>query len=489
MATDRDKVQRRRRLRRVWQFVSEDAWDIELTSLSKLKCFGVKSLRVIHLVVKGFKEDECPLHASALTFNSLLAVVPILALSLALARVFGGAELAETRTREVVEQFTSKFGTEIVVSNAVPVATPAKVIEAVSGTGAVPSPEEFAVQLNGMLDAGFAHVQNINFAELGGLGFILLIWMVVAVLGRVEASFNRVWGVSVERPMLRKFTDYLFMVIILPFLITMATAMPIAEMVAKCVNPEVADRINALLGSGYLKTAIVLIATLATFSVIIKFMPNTKVRIRPALVGGIVAGLLFIAWLWTCASFQMAVGKYSKLYGSFAIVPIVLFWVYVSWEILLFGAEVAFAVQNCTTYRMEQGARRANMPARITLALSIVVEAGRAMLEKTGGLNVADYARDRIVPVRFINDVADELVQEGFLASLAGEEGCFVLLGAPDSFRVKDIVDAVVGSGVKPEALGLKGIDPRIEQVVQTAADGIGGSLSRMTIQDLIKAS
>ena len=161
-----------KRLREKWRFVrkfmSSDVWDIELSSLTALRRLGVKSARVLHLVFKGFKEDNCPLHASALTFNTLMAIVPILALSLALARVFGGAALAEDRLRGVVSDFTSQFGTQE-VRPADPDSIQVKPDTQLNGSAKdVMAPEELAEKLNQMLDQGFKQVNDINFSCAAG---------------------------------------------------------------------------------------------------------------------------------------------------------------------------------------------------------------------------------------------------------------------------------------------------------------------------------
>ncbi len=494
-----------RRARRGWRFMVSDVWDIELTSLSTLGQIGVKTLRVFHLVFKGFKDDECPLHASALTFSTLMAIVPVLAFSLAMARGFGAADNAKARIREAVRQWTGTFSSTIVVTNEVPAGTLTNNLAATTNgvataagaaTNAVnPATTGYRAQIESRLaqrinegvDAAFDKVENISFTALGGIGLVLLLWLVIQVLGRIEGSFNTVWGVTQGRTMWRKFADYLSVMVILPVLIVAASSIPIVDFATRSLDDTTAGFVRAILDSGALRILTALLMTTFTFAFIIRFMPNTKVHSRPALVGGLIAALLFIAWLKVCSAFQVGVARADKIYGGFAIVPIVLAWVYVSWEIVLFGAELAFAVQNCATYRMEQGARQASMEAKILLALSVVARAGRAMLGRNENLHLPSFARNEQVPVRFLNEIIDILVGAGLMAALADRENCYVLLKAPDKLKAGTVVEAVMNSGVQPGALGLGRVEEQIGKTLELAAAGMGKSLDQTSILDLVE--
>ena len=479
------------KLRRAWRFAVDGAWDVEPSSLSSIRSIGVKALRVLYLVFRGFCQDECPLHASALTFSTLMALVPILALSLALARGFGDAETAKSKIRAMVSDWTQRFNAGMIVG--VPEGRePGTVSEGVEIHVSRPvdeyelSPSKLAAEIDGLVERAFEKVENISFTALGGVGLVFLLWLVVAVLGQVETSFNRVWGVSIGRSLWRRFTDYLSVVLILPLLVIAASSLPVFDFASRFLDESETNAIMTWVGSGFLKNAAVVLMTSLSFAFLIMFMPNARVRLLAGLAGGVVAGLLFIVWMWICASMQVGAVRYGKIYGSFAVVPIILAWVYVSWAIVLFGAEVAFAVQNCGTYRMEQGAHKASVQSRVALALSVILESGRAMIGRARGFETAAYAREKRVPVRFLNDIVDELVQAGFLGELSERKGRFVLLTSPDSLKVKDVIDAVINSGVKPEALGLGTADPRIEQVLVRAARGIDESLRQTSIQDLL---
>jgi len=255
--------------------------------------------------------------------------------------------------------------------------------------------------------------------------------------------------------MLRKFTDYLAAVFILPFLILMISSFPVMDLVAKFVPPDATMQIRNAMGSPFLKNVTSIALTSLAFTFLLMFMPNTKVPLRAGLAGGFTAGILFVFWLWVCAALQVGAARSGKIYGSFAIVPILLAWVFVSWEIILLGAESAFAVQNFNTYRKEQRARRASFNSRLILALCVTTEAARRMISGQGGLDVSDYAVSNGVPVRFLNDVIDELVRQGYLAELAGKRGCFTLLKSPSEIKVQEVADAFVYYGEDAAKLGI----------------------------------
>jgi membrane protein len=501
----------RKAFSRVWKFLSEDVWDVELSSLSALPRFGVNSIRVVQLVFRGFREDECPLHASALTFSTLMSIVPVLALSLAMASGLGGKEAARDWVEKQVQKYTVSFKSTATVSDVngdadtlspdqqqLPNAdieestgnSPGSQESSLSSDLAPPAihetPEELARQIDMIVSNGFDKIEKVSFGALGGVGLCVLLWMTLSVLGRVEASFNRVWGVTTGRTLWRKFTDYLSILFIMPLLIIAAPSLQVADVVSKFLNPDMAVWLEALLDSKFLKRATFFFMTSLSFALFLIHMPNTRVKWWPGFSGGLVTALLFIVWLWACAAFQVGVARAGKIYGSFAIVPILLLWVHVSWQIVFFGAEVAFAIQNCSTFRMEQGAHRASVRSRILLALALVTEAGRTMLNEGGPLDLGLFAKVRRIPVRFLNDIVDELVSADLFGAINETDGCYALLKAPSKLKVGEVFDSVLQSGVGSNDLGLTSTPPHIERVVEQATDALHSATADMTINDVI---
>jgi len=266
-----------------------------------------------------------------------MAIVPILALCLSMARGFGD-DSAKLWVKARVQDWTQTF-------KAMPVEG-ATVSEDYLAVSDAVVQNELATRINQLVEKAFEKVDNINFAKLGTVGLVLLIWMVIEVLGRVERSFNRVWGIAVGRSVWRRFTDYLSVLLILPVLIVAAASLPVMDMVTRFMPAETAAFVQRTVASGLFKNGIVLVMTTLSFAFVIMFMPNTSMKVRSGLTGGLVSAVLFLLWLWICAMVQVGAAKYGKIYGSFAVAPIVLAWVHVSWQIVLFGAEVAFSVEN-----------------------------------------------------------------------------------------------------------------------------------------------
>lgn len=473
---------------RVWHYISDEVWDVELTSLSKLESIWVKFVRVVTLVVRGYREDNCPLHASALTFNSLMAIVPVLALSLALARVFGAGDLAHERVRGMVAEWTQRFD-GVSIEQGVESALQDEAIEESDATVEAIETEKpllLSEQINELVDSTFQKVENISFAALGGVGLVMLLWMVISVLGRVEASFNLVWGITQNRSLWRKMTDYLFVVLVLPFLITAASSIPIVDLVLSFLHASAAEEVRTVMGSAWLKRFMVFVFSSFSFMFLLIFMPNTRVRWRPALVGGMVSAVLFIVWLWLCAALQVGVARYGAIYGSFAVVPILLAWVHVSWQIVLLGAEVAFSVQNCTTYSLESGSRKASSRARLTLGLLLLGDVAAAMRRGQPGVDPGSFTQAHRVPVRLFNDVVDELISSGIMGRLSDDSGHIVLLREPDRLRVKEVGKVLLTNGVSEGGIGLTVLPPKIQRYIERI--GEGGAEGDAVLSELLEA-
>jgi membrane protein len=475
------------------RFMRRGIWDQNLDALSFGKSVGVRILRIVYLVAKGFRDDECSMHASALTFSSLMSIVPVLALMLSMARGLGDADTAKNWVQDRVRDWTETFQSANQMPPVMMVSDAASMTNRVEASAQqqdieVLESQALAGRINAMVEAGFERVDQINFARLGTVGLVLLIWMVIEVLGRVERSFNRVWGIARGRSVWRRFTDYMSVLLILPVLVAAAASLPIVEMVTSYMPDQTAAHLHRIVESGFFKNFLVLLMTTLAFAFFIMFMPNTSMSVAAGLTGGFVAALLFLVWLWICAMVQVGAARYGKIYGSFALVPIVLAWVHVSWQIVLFGAEVAFSVENASTYRMEQNAGDASIAARLTLALLVLREAGLALHANAAPFSINAFVHGKKVPIRFVHAVVEELVRGGYLALLAGKPDVYVLLRSADQVRMQDLLHTLLHAGADTSALGLRGeqFDPHVAAAVRHALGVAETELAHISVASLL---
>ncbi len=476
------------------KLLTTDIWDIEITALPAIKRRLVRTARIFLLVGRGFKNDECGLHASSLTFMTLLSFVPILALAISVIRAVSYDESMREKTKAfvrslVVEMPTSakRNGTNEVhrvvdsVGNAPlvgdeGVAGHVALVSVETSSGVSEGEEVGGVltlsKIEALIDVGFDRVEQLNFGALGGIGLLFLIWAVISVLGDVESAFNRVWGVVEERTLARKFTDYLSVLIICPLLGVAASSLPMMSVLeAKMDEVDNSFFLSSMAGVPVIRVVWVVFLLTLAFTFMLRFTPNTKVRLKPALVGGLVSAIGFAAWLKICLLLQVGVAKYSAFFGSFATVPILLSWVYISWEILLFGGEVSYAVQNVDTYRRELGWRDASQKARILLAVALMREAACSMAKGNGLLNLPEFSRNYKISARLVREVAYDLTKSGVIVETAADSECYAVCRNLDSMDVGYLVGALLESGVNPSSFGLGALktSPVVEKGIEEA--------------------
>lgn len=479
----------------VSSFFSQDVWDVEISALKGIRRFLVRTVRILFLAAFGFRRDECVLRASSLTFMTLLSVVPVLALSLSVSKgVMDGEELRSRAHDAIHHAFANYFPEAATAEN--------NGIAAISGTGGSgieQSPSIDAHTDDGDLPSGaepkqgglneaffqdlaskaFDIVDGLNFRALGGIGLLLLVWTVVSLIGNIEKAFNRIWGVTENRPLMRKFTDYLSVIVILPALSIAASSVPIVAELQSRVNDLDGGAISRLAGIPVFKTIWVVLLLTLSFSFLLRFTPNTKVGFWPGMLGGLVAAVGFSVWLKICLSLQIGVAKYSSFFGSFAAVPILLFWGYVSWVVILVACEVSFAAQNADTYQMERGWEKPSPRARLLLAAALLRELAESVEKGDGVLDAIRFNREHRVPVRFVRDVASALVAAGVVAPVAGRNELFVSRVDLQRWTVSDLAQALMRSGESsPDALGIS--DLPSAKALSTWMEGLGANAPKL---------
>ena len=369
---------------KILDFIKTDIWRIRAKDLSLIKALAIKQLRILLLSIRGVSEDNIYLRASALTFYSLLSIVPVLAMAFGVAKGFGFEKILE-------EQLFHEFPGQTEVLS--------KVIE-------------FANSMLATTKGGI----------IAGIGLAVLFWTVVRVIGNIEIAFNDIWGITEHRSFGRKFSDYLSIILICPLLFIMAGSTTVF------VTTQITLITEKIALIGYFKPliffflkALPLVVMWGLFTFLYVLIPNTRVKITSGLIAGIIAGSIYQMIQWGYIAFQVGTAKYNAIYGSFAALPLFLVWLQLSWLIVLFGAEISFASQNVDTYEFEPDCRKTSpyFKALLSLAITRLVIKNFSTGEKP--LTAEDISRLMETPVRLVRELINNLVESGTLSQIKTE--------------------------------------------------------------------
>lgn len=287
-----------------------------VSSYSRWTLFLIRQIKIFRLAFKGFTEDRVQLRASALTYYSILSIVPIVAMVFGIAKGFGFESFLK---EELLKNFSNQE----------------KVLEWILT----------------FVDRYLSHIKG---GLIAGVGIVILLWSVMKLLGNIESSFNDIWQIKKARVMSRKMSDYISLVVITPVLlfVSSSTTIFLSEQIQSSSHVfPLLEYIGPILS--FFIGLIPYILIWLVFTLLYIIMPNTKVEFKSALIGGIIAGTMFQFLQWGYFYFQSMLTSYGAIYGSFAALPLFLIWMQLSWLIVLLGAEMAFANQNVEHYEAE----------------------------------------------------------------------------------------------------------------------------------------
>lgn len=356
------------RIATLWKFLTYDIWRITEDEVTKTKFSVYNIIKTLYLCIDRFVKDRLANKASALTYSTLLAIVPILAILFAIARGFGFSTLMEN-------QFRSGFGNNT--------AAPETILQ--------------------FVDSYLSETKGGIFI---GVGLVMLLWTVINLIDNIEVTFNRIWQVKKARSLYRKITDYFSMLLLMPILIVISGGVSIFM---STMLKQMAD--FALLAPvlKFLIQLIPFVLTWIMFTGLYAYMPNTKVRFKHALISGILAGSAYQAFQFLYISSQLWVSRYNAIYGSFAALPMFLLWLQISWTICLFGAQLTYAGQNIKNFSFDRDTQ--NISRRYRDFISILI---MSLIAKRFEHNEAPYTAEQLseehqIPIRLTNQTLYQL--------------------------------------------------------------------------------
>lgn len=349
-------------------FITYDIWRVSESEVTHAKFSFYNILKTIILAIRRFTSDRILNKASALTYSTLLSIVPLLAIVFAIARGFGFDNMME-------EQVRTGLGSQEVATEAI-------------------------------LNFVDSYLKQTKSGVFVGVGLVMLLWTVVNLTANIELTFNNIWQVKKQRTLYRKITDYFSMFLLLPILIVVSGGLSIF------MSTVVKSMESFVVLAPFLKFLVRLIPfalTWGMFTALYVFIPNTKVKFKHALISGIVIGTAYQAFQFLYISGQISVTKYNAIYGSFAAIPLFLLWLQISWTICLFGVELTYAGQNIKNFSFEKDTKNISRRYRDFLSILIMSLICKRFEKGDTPYTAEEISLEHKIPIRLTNHILDQL--------------------------------------------------------------------------------
>ncbi len=432
-------------IRNIIDFFTHGVWQKGPDDLSGRGWWAVRQLRVIIFTARGFGRHDTVIRSAALSFFTVMSLVPILALVFVIFKGFSSEEAFNTLLYDMMPSYK-------------------------------PLVDQIVIFIGNLLGRTRGGVMAVG-------AFFVLIWAVIQVFGQVEGAFNNIWEVKRSRSFARRFSAYMALMILVPILMLTANSLFVG------IRREVEVLTGSLAAELLFAFAGLVLVTLM-FSVIYFVLPNTEVKYRNALKAGIVAGVGFslfqVGYVWL----QGGLSAYNAIYGTFAAIPLFLIWLQASWQILLFGGELSFAMQNVHDFVAEREAKNFSYDNRVKIMIATMVITIRNYMDG-GALSTPEgIAGELGVPVRTVRDVAGELEEDGMVlfvqSDSKGESDSMAPARDPHTIRFFDVINAVTGHGAEMPHLHASPLMTRIDSTYSKVKGDVRVSEDNVLLVELI---
>jgi membrane protein len=368
-------------LKRIIQFLQVDIWRTPPEELSAFRRIFYEVVKVLYLAIRFFTTKRVLTEAAALTYSTLLAIVPILAVVFAIARGFGFNKYIEMWFRD-----------------------------------AFASQPQAAEVIIGWVNSYLIHTKSGIFL---GVGLVFMLYTVLMLVSNIEQTFNEIWQVKKPRSIFRTFTDYLAMFFLFPILIVVSSGLSIFIATMASSLPDF-----LLLGPTvrFLLDLSPYVLMSALFIALYVFMPNTHVKVKNAILPGVLAGIA-MQWLqFFYIHSQIWVTGYNAIYGSFAALPLFMLWVQISWTICLFGAELTYTSQNLEYFDYDTQTSDISHRYQIMLSSLIMGQVCRRFADGGRSFTAEELRQRTSIPIRIVNDLVYQLMEARLLVEITSDE-------------------------------------------------------------------
>jgi len=383
-------------------------WNIK--HLTPVQRTIVRLVQIITVVVHKARRDNAPLQASALSYITILAMVPVLAIAFAISSAFG----AQERLTSLIEKGMA----------------------------------DYPADLTAIIDKITQTIEGANYGALGGIGALAIFLVAVRMLSKIENTFNTIWETNQRRPYIRRITDYIAVVVLVPLLLLTATSAG-TFLASTRVESFLSEKIGVFVYVYHAGTALTgFAAVVLGFSFLYLFMPNTRVNLKPAFTGGVVAGILWALLQWLYITSQIGMTRLNPIYGSFAAIPLFLGWIFASWVIVLIGAQISFAVQNRILYVQQVFGKAESESSKEVIALMVMYDIAKDFVTGSKRWSITDYTSNSIVSSVSHNtliEVLSALEAKGLILKVNKEDAEYVPGRDLSNLTAADVVEAVKG--------------------------------------------
>ena len=432
-----------------YEHYASQLWCDDLREVSNARRWIIVPVRLLVVLARQLIKGQLNLRAMSLVYTTLLSIVPLLAVSFSVLKGFG----VHNQIEPLLMNFLQPLG---------------------------PKGKELS-------DSIIGFVENVRVGVLGSLGLVFLLYTVVSLIQKVESSFNYVWQVDQLRGFAQRFSSYMSVVLIGPVLVFTALGVT-----ATAMNNTMVQGLMSVEPFGDLivlfSKLVPYLLVIAAFIFIYMFMPNTRVKFLPAFVGGVVAGILWQSSGWAFAAFIATSSNYAAIYSSFAILILLLIWLYMSWLILLLGAQVAFYVQYPQYMSRRPVQLRLSNRLRERLALQIMFMVADRYLNQRDPWTSEDLVHYLALPMEPIHHVLKMMVDAGFLSETSDSPPAYLPRRDIETITLSELYEVVRSAG-ENRLLSLKTLPHQleVEQAMEAVQRAVELQLNSRTLKNLVQ--
>jgi membrane protein len=427
----------------------EQLWKTDLGTFSPGKRRLIEFIRLVYVVIRELSVGQLTLRAMSLVYTTLISMVPLLAVSFSVLKAF--------KVQDKVEPFLLEF------------------LAPLGAKG-----EEIGVNIIGFID-------NMNVGVLGAVGLGVLFYTVISLIQKIEQTFNYIWHIGNARSFLRRAADYLSVLMIGPVLVVSGLAITASMASSTFVQYIIAiDPFGALFY--YAGLTIPYLMIIAAFTFMYLFIPNTSVKLGPALTGATVSGILWKTAGMLFASFTAGSTQYDAIYSSFAILIMFMIWLYLSWLIFLLGAQIAFYRQHPEYVRSSSEQIQISSRQNEKLTLMVMYWIGKHYVSASQAWTLDKLSSKLGVPSYILSQILNTLIEKGLIVETASMPSTYLPANDLDAIQLKELIavtrnagsdDMNISEGTLPET----DVDVLLQRLDQAYEDALGNS----TVRDWIK--